>query len=314
MKRLLSTLAVLVFVVPALAQAQDDAVLSSLSVSVWPEFDRPEALVIYRGVFSDGVESPVPVEIRIPISAGAPTAVAYVDSGGQRFNQQYTTRVEGDWLVVAFELTAQGFQLEYYDAMEVSAEGQRSYVLDLVADYAIQQLDLDVQVPPAAQGFDLTPPADSVVVEADGLTYHLASAADVAQDEQLGWSLSYQKDNEDLTVSSFSQPTSQSPSVPAAAPSATSQSGDSTIWVFLIAFVGLVAVGAAAFWLGRRTQAPSADSPSVTKKQKRRGSGRGPGLGDGGALNSGLFCHKCGAQLRADSEFCHKCGTTIRKG
>ena len=80
----------------------------------------------------------------------------------------------------------------------------------------------------------------------------------------------------------------------------------------LIAFVALVAVGAAAFWLGRRTQAPPISTPPV--KQKRRGSGRGPQASSSlQSADTGLFCFKCGSGLRNDSEFCHKCGATARE-
>ena len=103
--------------------------ISSLEVSLWPEFDHPEVLVIYRGRLDADTPLPVPVEILIPAGSGGPSAVAYVTPDGQRFNQQYTTREEGDWLAISFDLEAQGFQLEYYDALPVDSTGQREYDL-----------------------------------------------------------------------------------------------------------------------------------------------------------------------------------------
>jgi hypothetical protein len=254
----------------------------------------------------------VPVEFRIPVDVGQPTAVAYVGEGGQRFNQEHTTRVEGDWLVVAFELPTQGFQLEYYDTLPVDSTGQRQFTYTYTADYPLTTLELELQVPPTAEAFTLDPPADSVTPEADGLTYHLVQAGPLAQGETESWTFSYQKPDSDLTVSAFVQPETPEP----VAPPVAGGTDNSSVLIFLLAFVALVGVGAAAFWLGRRTQPISEPTPSAAKQRKRRGSGRGtrpqqqpPPSGP----EDMLFCYKCGTQVRPDADFCHRCGAVVRK-
>jgi hypothetical protein len=169
MKRLALLLVMLAFWTwPVLAQ--DTPTISNLEIALWPEFDRPEVLVIYRGLLDAETPVPVPLEIRIPARVGEPTAVAYVGEGGQRFNLENTTRVEGDWLVVSFDLPTSGFQLEYYDTLDINSEGERQYTFPYTADYDIEALDLQFQVPPTAEGFTLDPPTDMVASEADGLT------------------------------------------------------------------------------------------------------------------------------------------------
>lgn len=312
MKRFFLTLLFCIVVSSGPTFAQDVPLLSDLEISLWPEYDRPEVLVIYRGLFAEDTPLPIPVEISIPARVGQPTAVAYVGEGGQRLNQEYTTRVSGEWLVVAFELNTVGFQLEYYDTLPADSAGQRTYTYAYTADYAITDLHLDFQVPPTAQGFALEPPADSAITESDGLVYHMVSAGALAQGEDRSWTFAYQKDNEELTVSAFVQPKATVP-----APPATAGTGNSTVLVFLVAFVALIAVGAASFWLGRRTQ-PLQPEPPASPRSKRRGSGRGSQIPNQRLPSSGgqeaLFCHQCGAELRADSDFCHKCGTAVRQG
>jgi hypothetical protein len=283
---------------PGLAQEAPE--VSSLDIALWPEFDRPDMLIIYQGSFAPETALPLAVEFRIPAGAGEPSAVAYVDESGQRFNQQYTTRIEGDERVVSFELATLGFQLEYYDTLTVDASGRREYTYDYTADYATALFSLEVQVPPTALNFQIEPPADSILPESDGLTYHVAGAESLVQGERQSWTVSYDKADADLTVSSVapSQPT-QTP-----APAAAGGGDSSTVLLFLVAFVGLVAVGAGAFWLGQRTQTAAGRDP-VSRSQKRRGSGRGGG-------GRTIFCHKCGAHLRSDSDFCHKCGAAVR--
>lgn len=291
------------------ARAQETPTLANLEISLWPEFDRPEVLVIYRGLFAADTSLPIPVEIRIPASAGQPTAVAYVVEG-ERLNQEHTVRQEGEWLVVSFELTAYGFQLEYYDALTTDAEGKREYTFAYTADYPITALSLDVQVPPTAQDFGLEPAADAVVTEGDGLTYHQVHLGSLEKGDTHTWTFAYRKDNPDLTVALFAEPEGTAPAV-SEAPAASPGTDNTTAWIFLAAFVALLAVGAGAFWLGRQTQ-PVVEAP---RRQKRRGSGRRsspppPGTPAGDEVR---FCHKCGAQLRPDAEFCHQCGASVRR-
>jgi len=309
MKRFVLTLAICLTALVGFVQAQEPPSLSTLEVSLWPEFDRPEVLVIYRGLFEEGTPLPVLVEIRIPARAGQPTAVAYVGEDGQRFNQQYTTRSEGDWLIVSFELGEQGFQLEYYDPLPVDSTGQRSYTFSYTADYPVTSMILELQQPPSAEDLSLDPPADSSSTASDGLVYHVLDVGALEQGEEQSWTVSYQKSNADLSV-----PMSSDAEPPATTPS-PADGDDSTVLIFLVAFVTLVAVGAAAFWLGGRTQPISQPALPGSEGRKRRGSGRGGQTRDqelsGLVASTAIFCRQCGTKLRSDSVFCHKCGTPV---
>ena len=308
MRRLL-ILALSLVILAGHVQAQEEPTLESLEIALWPEFDRPEVLVIYRGQLDADVALPAPVEITLPAQAGQPTAVAYVDEAGQRFNQQYTTQVEGDWLVVAFELGTRAFQIEYYDALPVDTSGKRSYTYSYTADYPTTSLNLEFQEPPTAQGFVLAPSADTVIEGADGLSYHLVQVGAVASGDTREWTFSYVKDNADLTAAGLVQPEAPAPNT--AAPGTTA-GADPTIWIFLVAFVALIAVGVTGYWLGHRTQQASHVVQPGPQRPKRRGSGRGDRAQRPPAILEARFCHHCGAELRPDSTFCHECGTSVR--
>jgi hypothetical protein len=271
--------------------------LSAMEISLWPEHDRSGMLAIYRGSLSAGSSLPAQVEIRIPATAGQPSAVAYVGDDGGRYNQDYSTRLEGEWLVVSFELAARGFQVEYYAPLDIDGSA-RTYEFNYVADYAAETLNLDVQVPPTAQSFSLQPAADSVIQQANGLTYHLAQVSPLEQGEGRTWTIAYEKADDALV---------QEPVVGQDQPATVEGSDNQAVLLFLVAFVGLFAVGAGAYWLGRRTQPP----PPEQKRSKRRGSGRGPELPR--QVISSYYCHQCGSALRSDSQFCHKCGTEVRE-
>lgn len=313
---------------PALAQDVPPAgggvpTLASLELALWPEYDRPEVLVIYRGVFAPETALPVPVELRLPARVGAPTAVAYAGPGGQPLNQEYTTRTEGDQLVVSFELATLGFQLEYYDALAVDSTGKRTYSYSYTADYPITALSLEVQTPPTAEAVTLDPPADSVVPQADGVTSYLVQAGAVAQGATKSWTLTYQKADSALTVETLVP----QPGAEATAAASPEGMGNSTVLVFLVAFVALIAVGAAAFWLGRRTQPiaqpsmpPGSHPPALSSKggqgsavARRQSTGPRPQPATPGAAprEETLYCGMCRALLRPDSDFCHKCGAPV---
>jgi hypothetical protein len=314
MKRFAPIIAICIVLLAWPVQAQEGPILSDLEIALWPEYDRPEVLVIYKGMFAPETPLPVPVEIRIPASVGQPTAVAYVGEGGQLLNQPNTVRVEDDWLVVSFELPTQGFQLEYYDTLPVSSTGLREYTYTYVADYPVSDLSVEFQVPPTAEAATLEPPSDSVAPDSDGLLYHRSNLGSVTQGEEQTWTFAYQKDDSDLTVSAFVQPeTAATAPVPSAA---TGSDDSSTVLIFLVAFVTLVAVGGAAFWLGSRTQSMAPESPPPSKRYKRRGSGRGDRPQGQefppSRVRGVFFCHQCGAEQRPDAQFCHECGTAVR--
>ena len=308
MKRLL-ILALLLASLAGNVQAQEEPTLEGLEIALWPEYDRPDVLVIYRGQLAADAPLPASIEVSVPARVGQPTAMAYVDEAGQRFNQQYTTRVEGDQLVVAFELGTPAFQLEYYDALPADTEGKRTYTFAYTADYDAVALNLEFQEPPTAQGFVLAPPADTVIVGSDGLSYHLLQAGPVTTGDTREWTFSYVKDNAELTATGLVQPEA---SMPTAAPATTGGGGDSTVWIFLVAFVVLIAVGGTGYWLGHRTQPASRAAQAAPKRLKRRGSGRGERASGPPAATDVRFCHRCGAELRSDSTFCHQCGTSVR--
>ena len=59
-------LAILVLFPPLKAQAQEPVRFSEVEVSLWPEYDRPTVLVIYRITLSADTTLPVNLSVQIP--------------------------------------------------------------------------------------------------------------------------------------------------------------------------------------------------------------------------------------------------------
>ena len=156
-------------------------------------------------------------------------------------------------------------------------------------------------MPPTAEGLQVEPEAGTAQAGTDGLLYHRIEVGAVEAGETVGWTFRYTKNDDELTNPPASQP-SQLATQPAV-PGATGGGDSNWVLTFFIAFVALLAVGGAAFWLGRSTRAPAGDAPAG---RERPGPARRPQ-----ALDA-AFCHRCGAELRSDSDFCHKCGAPVR--
>jgi len=317
MKRLFPVLVFCLVLVAVPVQAQQLPTLSSLEISIWPEYDRPDVLVIYRGQFAEATPLPVQVDLLLPPGISQPSAVAFVGDGGERFNQDYTTRMEGDQLLVSFSLTTLSFQLEYYAPFSAAATGLKEFAYIYTADYPVSSLSLEVQVPPSADAFAMDPPADSTTQGSDGLTYQMIDVGSLAQGDSRSWTITYQKTDSGLTADTLSpsQPASQQP-----APQAQS-SDSSTVLIFTLSFIALIVVGGGAFWLGKQTQPAS---PAHTGSRGKGGRGGSRRVGERGASSQEtsrsrvrgdgvLFCSQCGTPLRSDSEFCHKCGAAVRE-
>ena len=71
-KKILLIFFVASFVLIPGAGAQESTSLESLAIDLWPEYDRPSMLVIYKAVLSPEVTLPTEITFRIPVEAGLP--------------------------------------------------------------------------------------------------------------------------------------------------------------------------------------------------------------------------------------------------
>jgi len=301
---------------PALAQDADPVRLSALEISLWPEFDRPELLVIFEGRLADDVPLPAVLTLTMPRAAGEPHAVAAVDESNQRLNSSYDVQVLGDEIKITYtSLEHRAFQFEYYlDALQGSVT-RRQFTFSYALDLSVDDLALELQQPSGATNVVLDPPAATTYTGFADLTYYRLPLGAVDAGQRVAWRVSYDKTGSSL--------------------------GIVAVGVALVLLLGgLWIVGSRRQAKGRRdgSRRQDAKPPQRSKRDKRKdrkdaqpGSGSpspahsGPSgpprsvrpaepLSSGAAsLPPGGFCHHCGAPLKEDGLFCHRCGTP-RKG
>ena len=95
------------------AQAQGITSLAELEVDLWPEYDRPDVLVIYKAKLPANVSLPVDVTFKIPTVSGEPYAVAVRQMDGALLNATYTRQIDGDWALITITATMPEIQLEF---------------------------------------------------------------------------------------------------------------------------------------------------------------------------------------------------------
>ena len=275
--------------------------IQSLEVDIWPEYDRPGVLVIYRVNLAADVKLPADITIRIPVSAGQPTAVAEQTANGL-FNVQFTnTGRDGNWQLVNFTTTLPQLQIEYYDPGLTKDGNKRNFAFNWSGDYPVTDMVVKVQQPRTASQLTLGPKTGTSSIGTDSLTYFDVPVGKVNGGETFQLNVTYQKSDDTLTQSAaFEQ-------VTPIAPTNTGTPGPfnlNQILPWILGAVGLLLVGGGIIWY-LRGGSPNRQEP--VRRHDRAASQPEKSSGDD------IFCHQCGKKAGSADVFCRSCGTKLRK-
>ncbi len=302
-KWLLSLILTLALFTPFSAQAQNPLVFSSLQIGIWPEFDRPNVLIIYQITLSSATTFPASVSLRIPASAGEPNAVAARLVDGSLVNIDYTPKVSGQWAIINFSTTASEVQLEYYDPSLTKDGNTRHFTYDWPGDYAVSQLTIQVQQPLGATNMRISPSLGSGSVGSDSLTYYTQDVGSVSSGQNFQITIDYQKSSDVLTAENLP--------IESSAPIPQGTSSDLNLqswipWGLGIIGAGLI-IGGIVWYMrtGRQRTVPQA------RRQRPRASTYNPDV-DSGSANIGVYCAQCGKRALPGDQFCRSCGSPIR--
>jgi hypothetical protein len=290
---------------PAAAHAQAAVNLASLQVSIWPEYDQPTALVILDGQLDPAVALPASLAIRIPAAAGAPHAVAVTGTNEQLLSANYTTRLEGDDIIIMFQTPSPGFRVEYYDPTLTVAGEARTFVFDWQTDYAIAAAMARVQQPASARDLAGEPALTPLGTGQDGLEYYAANWGPRAPGDRLSLRLTYAKSGPALT-----NPGQGAAPVPQ---TVTPQpANNSRPWLIGGTALGLALAGAGLYAYARDRQRARA---SARPRHRRATTMSRPANAGAGATpvptGPAGFCTQCGQPRVAGDRFCRNCGARL---
>ncbi len=297
---LLSTLIVLSALVGS-GHAQATTVhFSSMEIDLWPEYDRPSVLVIYRITLSADTPLPADLVVRLPASVSSPNAVAVRQADGTLMNADNTTQLEGAWLEVSFSTTLPEVQVEYYDSNLVKQQNQRSFEFLWPGDYAVDALSVQVQQPVGASNTVITPGPVTAQTGKDGLTYFTKIVGPVAQNQTFSIKIEYQKADDSLSAESLQ--------VQPGSPLAAEQSSAASWTNYLpwgLGIIGLILIFGGGYWYWQSGRQTASARPRKRSRASKTASIKQDDQGE-------VYCHACGKRAAAGDQFCRACGTRLR--
>lgn len=274
------------------ALAQSPPPLEQVELSIWPEYDRRAALVIYRVRLADDLALPATVSLPIPTAVGEPHAVAYADPSGSLINAEYERTVDGDWAAISLEAETPSLWLEYYTDLTF-ANSTRTFTVRWPATWPVGELTYEIQQPLGAGEVSVSTGVQAERTGQDGLTYYLGSLGVVGDGEGAVIDLRYDRSLDELTVDLLSSEGA------VAQPTATGQSPPEWLVPAAIGVAVLVLGGGTVYWFSQRgvraRPAPRKPQRAAPKAESAR------------------YCHNCGHQAQAGDRFCRNCGTELRR-
>ncbi|HEY9088989.1 MAG TPA: zinc ribbon domain-containing protein [Anaerolineaceae bacterium] len=288
---------------PSSAAAQSSVEFETVQIAIWPEYDRPDVLVMYYITLADSVMLPAEVSFWIPKAAGSPHAVAMKDVDGALVTLNYTTAQDGDWTRLTFTTPTPDIQIEYYDPRLNKSDGSRSFEYTWPGKNRVNNLLVQVQQPLTATGIQFDHNLGSGVVNpTDGLTYYQTNVGAVQAGTEMRFSMTYQKPDDALSASQQQVQSSE--------PITTETQGRENFseWVpwIIAGAAGLLLMlgGVAYYWQSGRRPQPT--------RARHGGSRRPEETAETSAQEGSVYCSQCGKRAAQGDVFCRTCGTRLR--
>ena len=311
----------LFFLFSGSAHAQSEAPsLSNLLVELWPEYDRPETLVIYRAELDETVALPNTLTFRLPGHIERMHAVAY-EQNGELFaltQDQIELQQEGDVSVLTFPAQARRVQFEYYDSEILTREGQnRRLAFDFVAPYEVTNLTFDVQAPLQAENFSLTPEPTGSFTSQDGFTFYEIETAGVAAGDPFELAATYNRSTDEVSIAALTLPSEHAADIFVAQEAEPGPNFNLAYGLIGLGLLLLLLSGGSYLWTQRaqrQTSTESAGSHRPVQSRRKEKSRKQPKDFPPAQAAAAGFCYRCGTPLRPEANYCHACGAERRQG
>jgi hypothetical protein len=297
-KFLISVLMLLSFTHPA--YAQDALTIDRLQIDIWPEYDRPGVLVIYRINLSQNTPLPAEVTLRIPHEVKKPFNLAMQNADGL-YNLKYDTTIAGDWALISFSTPSPNLQIEYYDPRIQKDNSNRLYEYRWPGDYAVHALTIQVQKPLNASQIKIEPDMGAGILGKDGMYYFTDVVGEVPSGTTFTVSLSYTKPDDKLSVNLLTVESTEP---------ITDQTTGRVSFIemlpWMVGGLGVLLIGGGGLWYWQssreevRAQGPHQSSAERHKSQATP------------EAQSNIYCHQCGKRAGPGDVYCRSCGARLR--
>lgn len=307
LRRSLGLAFILFLLVSINVQAQEPTTFAVVEVDLWPEFDRPSLLVIYRITLSPQMKLPFEVRLSIPSSVELPNAVAYRGPDGILINlENYAVEEDGEWSRLVFLAPTPDLQIEFYDPGLAKENNSRRFEYRWRGDYAVESFLIQVQQPVNASQMRLSPSLGSGSQGSDGLVYFSQEIGELKLGRTFTIQGEYLKEDDELSVNRV-------PIGPGGPLDETAQ-GRATLlsalpWLlpWLLGFLGLALIVGGLIWY--RQSGREAPKTKRKRRTRRKADSR---AGEEETRGGDVYCHQCGKRALPGDRFCRACGTKLR--
>jgi hypothetical protein len=290
-----------VLLMPISARAQNTVDFSSVDVSLWPEYDTPTVLVIYKIGLAPQTALPVEITLRFPSTVQKPNAVAVGKTPETVSDQgvEYKFASGADFATLTIKATEPYIQMEYYDPALAKSGAQRQYVYEWPGDFAVGNFRFELRAPLKSSNLNVVPALTDTLVDGDGFQLSEWKKTDVKVGQKLSFTINYQRDT-DSPSTSFLQ-------VQSSLPLDQNVQGQST-WISYLPWalgglgVVLLFIAGGVYWTSGRTGL-------VVSRSRKRHSAASEELGDD---KKQVHCAQCGKRAQPGDRFCRVCGARIR--
>lgn len=289
------------------AEAQSNAVIESLEVALWPDYDRRAILVIYRVQLASDTTLPAHVQLPIPAAVGDPYATAWMAEEGSLLVADYTSEVQGAWNIVTLTSGSLVAQLEFYMEYELSGD-KRNIVFDWPEGFAVKSLSYEVQKPGAVEDLQVSPSPEDSFTGNDGLLYYQADLGEVSEDQTVRIELSYSNPSNQLTIDESITPEPLPLNRSVEAEGGTPDVSQLLPWFLGGLGVCLVIVSGVLYFQSRRQPQRLKRRPRTRKRVKAYDEGS-----EAGVDPSTIYCHQCGTKASVSDRYCRHCGVPLRR-
>jgi hypothetical protein len=293
------------FVPGMAARAQGSVEFDSMEIDIWPEYDRPEVLVIYKITLASQTTMPAQISLRMPKSAIQPPNVAMQDVDGLLYNLNFTTAADGDYIKVNFTAPSSKLQFEYYDPSLTKNGEDRSFQFHWTGDYTVHNMLFVVQQPLHATQMTILPSQGVASNGPDNLTYYGNTIGTVQAGASFTYKISY-NNPDGLTVPSGSvQPSNPIPTPTPGFPQIPT--------LLVIAVLGVILIAGGLGWFFWQRQ-PRPAGPTQRRHTPARVVPFNAQEGPRHSQTHIIYCHQCGKRAAPGDIYCRVCGTRLRTG